>query len=444
MGKRGGKGKNSRDKGKGAGNAASAREAALKQFDTHFRAAYGERWTRLQPALSTPVEHVAWLNPFSSAGATESASFDLAHWTVYHANPGCTLLGRRTEPPLDENVEMPVPVQVRALPCTAAETSASQDLASHYVLDGASPLPAIALAPRPGHRVLDLCAAPGGKTLCLAGQMFHGIAERVQQEDEVGREGGNAPEAARQTPTQRVARAETMLFSNDVSGPRRARLRRVIDEYVPHLPESIGTITVTGMDASSWGRGSGAPTWSYLGFDRILVDAPCSSERHFLHGAADSMWSPARLKRDAELQGSILRNAVRLLAVGGRLVYATCSLAEEENDEVVKKLLAHRRHGAGLALASPLTNLEGSTLKPLLKGVTRTKYGALMLPDESLFGPLYWAVIERRAPPGAGSGGGAEDGEEPPGEPEPQAECGGSKDCGNDTTAKTTRVLDCI
>ena len=78
-------------------------------------------------------------------------------------------------------------------------------------------------------------------------------------------------------------------------------------------------------------------------------------------------------------------------------MYSTCSLADEENDGVVVKLLAHRRHGAGLRLASPLSALELSALAPLLAGVTRTKCGALMLPDRSRFGPLYWAVIERDA-----------------------------------------------
>ena len=383
-------GRKTKAKGRAAGSgaaraAAAGREAALKEFDSHFHKAYGERWPELRSALAMPVEHVAWLNPF----ATPAASVAADSWRTYaHADSGCTLIARN-----EPTAPMPSPALVSS--CAATEQLSSAQVASHYALDGASPLPAIALAPRPGHRVLDMCAAPGGKTLCLAGQMFHCFWKQTEEARSTDEPRQPAPAAAR-----RLARGETLLFSNDCSGPRRARLRRVIDEYVPQLPPSAGAITVTGMDATSWGRGPGAPTWSQLGFDRILVDAPCSSERHFLHGAEDSMWSRARIKRDAELQGAIVRNAVRLLAVGGRLVYATCSLAEEENDGVVSKLLAHTQYGAGLALISPFVELEDSAFAPLLEGVTRTKCGALMLPDKSRFGPLYWAVIERRAAPG--------------------------------------------
>ena len=294
---------------------------------------------------------------------------------------------------------------------------------SHYALDGASPLPAIALAPRPGHRVLDLCAAPGGKTLVLAGQLFGAAASSPR----------------------------TLLISNDRSQPRRTRLRRVIEEFVPkrflreqsELSENpdapagmtapSGCIAVTGVDAAAWGRGMAAPRWSTIGFDRILIDAPCSSERHFMHGAADAMWSRSRLKRDAELQGSILRNGVRMLAVGGRLVYSTCSLANEENDGVVSKLLNHKRHGAGLALVDALGGaLAEPSIASLLKGVQRTRYGALMLPDSSRFGPLFWAVIERRAPADeAGEGGSLSDDNDGEGGGDAESEKSTSDD-GND------------
>ena len=96
----------------------------------------------------------------------------------------------------------------------------------------------------------------------------------------------------------------------------------------------------------------------------------------------------------------------------------------------------------------PLTNLEGTAVAPLLKGVTQTKCGALMLPDTNLFGPLYWAVIERCAPPGGSSRGGAalERAEEEAHahEAEPQAESTGTEESGQKNTDQSSRVLDCL
>jgi len=235
-----------------------------------------------------------------------------------------------------------------------------------------------------------MCAAPGGKTLVLAGQM-------LAAGDEAG---GDSDD-------------RSLLVANERSAPRRARFRQMLSEFVPPpllLEPSellaggggIGAdgIVVTGADGVQWGRGD---AWAGA-FDRILIDAPCSSERHFLlaatartAGQPDGVaWTPSRLKRDAKLQLAMLRNGARLLAAGGRMVFSTCSLAHEQTDGVVRALLSHRRHGAGLRLADALGGpLCEASVAPLLDGVERSECGARMLPDRSRFGPLFWAVIER-------------------------------------------------
>ena len=77
---------------------------------------------------------------------------------------------------------------------------------------------------------------------------------------------------------------------------------------------------------------------------------------------------------------------------------------------MVTKLLQHKKHGVGLVLLDAVGGaLSEPSIAPLLAGVSRTRCGALMLPDKSAFGPLYWAVIERRAP---AEGGGDDDDEE--------------------------------
>ena len=256
---RGGKG------GKGGGSA-SSRAAALSQFDKHFVAVYGARWAGLRPALIQPVEHVAWVNPFAASSDSVRAVFDQSCWHSHKHESGCHLLVRGVGTP-GELAELPAATNVAAA-THSAETAAehSRELTSHYALDGASPLPALVLAPRAGHRVLDLCAAPGGKTLCLAGQMFaHAFVgngdESGDSKDDSGLSTAHdqgvqpplAPLALPPAPSQPMApppqpspraaqgvpqggsQRRSLLVSNDRSAPRRARLRRVIEEFVPKL-----------------------------------------------------------------------------------------------------------------------------------------------------------------------------------------------------------------
>jgi 16S rRNA (cytosine967-C5)-methyltransferase len=163
-----------------------------------------------------------------------------------------------------------------------------------WVQDAAAALPARLLAARPGERVVDLCAAPGGKTAQLA-----------------------------------AAGASVTAVERDPK--RAARLRENLARL--HLPAEL---VVT--DAVQWDAGGAL-------FDAILLDAPCSAtgtiRRHpdvpYLKRARDI---PAM----AELQRLLLAAAVRRLAPGGRLVLATCSLQAEEGE-------AHLAAAAALGLA---------------------------------------------------------------------------------------------
>lgn len=139
------------------------------------------------------------------------------------------------------------------------------------------------LAPRPGERVLDLCAAPGGKTTHLA-ELMGGAGEVVAVDlpDRIGL----------------VAEAA-------------ARLR-------------LANVRCVAGDAASI-------EFSHA-FDAILLDAPCTNTG-VLSRRADARWrvQPADVPALAALQARLRAHAARLLAPGGRLVYATCSLEPEEN-----------------------------------------------------------------------------------------------------------------
>ena len=167
-----------------------------------------------------------------------------------------------------------------------------------YYLDQASIYAAQALPPLDEGSYLDMCAAPGGKTLVLASGMGQ----------------------------------EAHIQANELSRSRRARLLTVLAE---HLPPDISTrIEVTGYDAAT------LPRYRQACCDRILLDAPCSSERHVITDAKYlACWTPARVKMLAQRQWALLSAAFLLLKPGGFLVYATCALADAENDGVIEKLL---------------------------------------------------------------------------------------------------------
>lgn len=205
-------------------------------------------------------------------------------------------------------------------------------LVKAYYLDRASVRAAQALEVEPGHEVLDLCAAPGGKTLVLA--------LRLQG---TGR-----------------------LVSNDRSPDRRNRLKRVIAEHVP--PEWQGSISVTGHDASRWGL------YEQARYDRVLLDAPCSSERHLVHSPGHlAQWSPNRTKILAQQALAMLCAALEALKPGGLLVYSTCSISPLENEGTLDRF-AEKRPGLWSRLESHL-----------------------VLPDETGEGPLFWAKIQKKA-----------------------------------------------
>ena len=164
-----------------------------------------------------------------------------------------------------------------------------------YPLNPSSMLAVEALAPRPGEEVLDLAAAPGGKTVAVAARMKN---------------------------TGRIAAVEA------VRG-RFHRLRANLQRC------GVSNAHLYLADGRSIGRK--VPER----FDRVLLDAPCSSEARIRLGdpATHTHWKPRKIREASVKQAGLLRSAYRALKPGGLLVYCTCSFAPEENELVVSRLL---------------------------------------------------------------------------------------------------------
>lgn len=177
----------------------------------------------------------------------------------------------------------------------------------YYLQDPSAMLPGAVLAPRPGEKVLDLCAAPGGKSTQIAAAM----------------------------------EGRGVLVLNDINPKRIKALIKNVENFgvrnaviTNNNPEDLATLY---------------PEY----FDRVLVDAPCSGEGMFRREARlTTAW-----RRNfhpsccVPLQRSLLEAAARMVAPGGRLVYSTCTFSPEENEGQVRSFLERHSDFQLLALS---------------------------------------------------------------------------------------------
>ena len=167
----------------------------------------------------------------------------------------------------------------------------------YYIQEPSAMAPAGLLEAAPGEKILDLCAAPGGKSTQIGAAM----------------------------------QGEGILVCNEIH-PARAK---ILSENI----ERMGITNALVLNESPERLAEIFPDY----FDRILVDAPCSGEGMFhKNEEAQEEWSPENVTRCAERQDGILDRAAEMLHDGGRLVYSTCTFAPAENEGTILRFL--RRH----------------------------------------------------------------------------------------------------
>lgn len=281
-------------------------------FETFYSEMYGTRWERLRPALLAQKKHVAVINPFSKFKFKEE----------------------------------PIRITNLSFPHNIGESFPSPEMTeegyfNYYLMDAASILAVEALDPQPGEKIVDLCAAPGGKSLLCALKLKN----------------------------------QGLLVSNDRSASRRARIHKIFSEYLPKTEQK--NHKVTGHDATKW------CLYEKNVYDKVLLDAPCSSERHVLEDSKElSVWAPGRTKAIAVSQFAMLASALDIVKVGGIIVYSTCALSKLENDEIIRKL--HKKRGGHFEI-----------LRKDFPFGEMTEFGWQVLPDESGWGPFYLSIIKK-------------------------------------------------
>ena len=164
----------------------------------------------------------------------------------------------------------------------------------YYLQEASAMAPVALLDPQPGERVCDLCAAPGGKTTQIAGRMM----------------------------------GEGFLLCNEINPKRAKILGRNIERM------GVANALVTNEHPANLAKRFPG------GFDRVLIDAPCSGEGMFRkEEAAVTDWSQETVEMCARRQAEILHSGAQMLRPGGRLVYSTCTFAPEEDELAVAAFL---------------------------------------------------------------------------------------------------------
>jgi 16S rRNA (cytosine967-C5)-methyltransferase len=235
---------------------------------------------------------------------------------------------------IDSGIVLDRPVSVSELPGFAEGQVSVQDAGAQ--------LAARLLEMQPGQRVLDACAAPGGKTGALLERAPPGVD----------------------------------VTAVDVDGERAG----LIQENLRRL-NRVATVAVADARAP-------ASFWDGRPFGRILVDAPCSSTGVIRrHPDIKLLRRPSDIAAFAARQLELLRAAVGLLAPGGRLLYCTCSVLPEENERVVARLLAEEPAVAVAAMP------DAAALAP---GALDRSPGVQLLPGaEAGTDGFYYACLEK-------------------------------------------------
>ncbi len=221
----------------------------------------------------------------------------------------------------------------------------------HLFLQNASSfVPPVVLAPERGQRILDVCAAPGGKSAHVAALVDNAASLHLND----------------------ALRADKLAEVTALLGVRSDSITRHPGQYIDKFVEGP--------------------------FERVLLDAQCGGEGmiDLRHSQPFRFWSLARIKKYHHLQRSMLQAAWRLLSPGGLLVYSTCTFAPEENEAPLHHLLMHRPEAAVEAIDLPIPGRRPAVLRWDGESFNPSLAGALRLAPSDDFEGFFVCRIRKR------------------------------------------------
>lgn len=284
--------------------------------------------------LKQPPVYCAVINRY----AEPEASSHLRH-LGYPELKGLPFVCYSSQPPAETSPQVPLPPSPQN----------SSKLLYYYAMDIASLYPVLALGVCPSDTVLDMCAAPGGKAFSML---------QVLRWEEGG-----------------------ALALNDSSPSRVKRLWQVVQQCVSRGVKH--SVRITRQNGEKLGEMEESE------YDRVLVDAPCSSDRH----NAEKWTAKNKFRPDSttfgKLQESLVLSALHAVKTGGVVVYSTCTMSTTENDGVVDGVLeSASKLGYKVDLVAP--ECEGG----MFGKVKTTLFGKLITPSHNLnIGPMYLSKL---------------------------------------------------
>ncbi|NWX48396.1 NSUN3 protein, partial [Steatornis caripensis] len=315
-------------------------QVVLDHFEKQYAKELGDTWTSVRDVLTYPLcwQYAILLNKFIQAAELESTLRE----------KGCHRAFQGPLPYLPASLKC----YIRRTPgrFTAQKHQAGK-LKEYYLLNAASLLPVLALEVRDGEDVLDLCAAPGGKSVAILQCAYPGN-----------------------------------FHCNEYDDLRSRWLKQTIESFVPDA--LINLITLSKLDGRQIGD------LKPESYDKVLVDAPCSNDRSWLF-SSDIQQATLRLIQRKELpslQFQLLRSAIKALRPGGSLVYSTCTLSKAENSDVINLIL------------DSCSNVVPVDIIEMAKAVSQEftflsgmqKHELLVLPEKGrAWGPMYLAKLKK-------------------------------------------------
>ncbi|KAM9204115.1 tRNA (cytosine(34)-C(5))-methyltransferase, mitochondrial isoform 1-T1 [Mergus octosetaceus] len=315
-------------------------QVVLDHFEKQYTAELGDKWTSVRDVLTCPScwQYAILLNKFSQSAELENT----LRVEGYHPAFQGTL------PYLPRSLKCYISRTPRRFPAQKHQTG---KLKEYYLLNAASVLPVLALEVKDGEDVLDLCAAPGGKSItilqCASPGQFH---------------------------------------CNEYDDLRSRWLKQTMESFIPN--PLVNLITLSQLDGRQIGD------FKPELYDKVLVDAPCSNDRSWLF-SSDTQQAKLRLiqrKELSSLQFQLLRSAIKALRPGGSLVYSTCTLSKAENSDVINLIL------------KSCANVMPVDISEMAKAVSQEftflsdtqQHELLVLPEKGkAWGPMYVAKLKK-------------------------------------------------